>query len=115
MPNSIKRNLVLGTFGELPIVFYTSAIPPQFNGLEVVSSASDKRKLFAENFSKNSNRDDSGISSPVFRSRTNLILYNISVIPKMVLKVITKLDSSMVFGPDCIPVVVLKNYDPELS
>ena len=30
-----------------------SAIPPLFNGPEVLSSASDKAKLFAENFSKN--------------------------------------------------------------
>ena len=29
------------------------AIPPLFNGPEVLSSASDKAKLFAENFSKN--------------------------------------------------------------
>ena len=29
-----------------------SAIPPLFNGLEVLSSASDKAKLFDENFSK---------------------------------------------------------------
>ena len=35
-----------------------SAIPPLFNGPEVLSSASDKTKLFAENFSKNSNLDD---------------------------------------------------------
>ena len=35
-----------------------SAIPPLFNGPEVLSSASDKAKLFAENFSKNSNLDD---------------------------------------------------------
>ena len=32
-----------------------SAIPPLFNGPEVLSSASDKAKLFAENFSLNSN------------------------------------------------------------
>ena len=31
-----------------------SAIPPLFNGLEVLSSVSDKAKLFAKNFSKNS-------------------------------------------------------------
>ena len=31
-----------------------SAIPPLFSGPEVLSSASDKAKLFAENFSKNS-------------------------------------------------------------
>ena len=32
-----------------------SAIPSLFNGLELLSSASDKTKSFAENFSKNSN------------------------------------------------------------
>ena len=42
-----------------------SAIPPLFNGPEVLSSASDKAKLFAENFSLNSNLDDSGVSLPV--------------------------------------------------
>ena len=34
-----------------------SAIPPLFSGPEVLSSASDKAKLFAENFTKNSNLD----------------------------------------------------------
>ena len=37
-----------------------SAIPPLFKGPEVLSSASDKAKLFAKNFSKNSNLDHSG-------------------------------------------------------
>ena len=81
----------------------------------MLSSASDKAKLFAENFSKNSNLDDSGISLPVFPSRTNLKLYNISITPKMVKKVITNLDSSKAHGLACIPVVVLKNCGPELS
>ena len=49
-----------------------SAIPPLFKGLEVLSSASDKVKLFPKHFSKNSTLDDSGISLPVFPSRTNL-------------------------------------------
>ena len=92
-----------------------SAIPPLFNGPEVSSSASDKAKLFAKNFSKNSNLDDSGISLPVFPSRTNLKLHNISITPKMVKKVITNLDSSKVSGPGCIPMVVLKKCEPELS
>ena len=92
-----------------------SAIPPLFNGSEVLSSASDKTKLFAKNFSKNSNLDDSGISLPVFPSRTNLKLHNSSITPKMVNKVITNLDSSKASGPDCILVVVLKNCEPELS
>ena len=72
-----------------------SATPPLFNGPEVLSSASDKAKLFAKNFSKNSNLE--------------------FLIPKMVKKVITNLDSSKASGPDCIPVVVLKNCEPELS
>ena len=61
-----------------------SALLPLFNGPEVLASASDKAKLFAENISMNSNLDDSGISLPVFPSRTNLNLHNISVTPKMV-------------------------------
>ena len=78
-------------------------------------SASDKAKLFAENFSKNSNLDDLGISLPVFPSRMHLKLHNISVTPKMVKKVIMNLDLSKASGPDCIPVVVLKNCELELS
>ena len=92
-----------------------SAIPLLFNGLWALSSASDKAKLFAENFSKNSNLDDSGISLPFFSSRTNLKLPNISVTPKMVKKVITNVDLSQTSCPDCILVVVLKNCEPELS
>ena len=92
-----------------------SSIPPLFNGPEVLSSASDKAQLFAKNFSKNSNLDDSGISLPVFPLRTNLKLHNISITPRMVRKVITNLDSSKASGPDCIPVVVLKKCKPELS
>ena len=81
----------------------------------MLSSASDKAKFFAENFSENSNLDDSGISLPAFPSRTNLKLHNISVTPEMVNKVIMNLDWSEASGPDCIPVLVLKNCDPELS
>ena len=40
-------------------------------------------------------------------------LHNISKTSKMVKKVITNLDSSKAFGLDCIPVVVLKNCEPE--
>ena len=92
-----------------------SAIPPLFNSPEVLSSASDKAKSFSQIFSKNSNfHDDSGISLPVFPSRTDLKLHNISVTPNMVKKVIMNLDLSKVSGPDCIPVVVLKNCGSEL-
>ena len=70
-----------------------------------------KPRNFARNFSKNSNRDDSGISFLVFLSRTNLKLHNISITPKMVKNVITNLDSSKASDPYCILVVVLKNCE----
>ena len=78
-------------------------------------SASDKAKLFAENYSKNSNLDGSSISLPVLPSGTNLKLYNISVTLKMVKKVIMNVDLSKASGPDCIQVVILKNCQSELS
>ena len=81
----------------------------------MLSSASDKAKLFAENYSKNSNLVDSGISLSVFPSRPNLKLDKISVTPKVLKKVIMNLDLLKASGPDCIPVVVLKNCKPELS
>ena len=81
----------------------------------MLSSASDKARLFAESFSINSNLDDSGISLPLLSSRTNLKLHNISVTPKMVRKVVMNLDLSKASGPDCIPVVVLKNSESERS
>ena len=80
----------------------------------MLSSAFDKVKLFAKNFSKNSNLHHLSVSLPIFLSRTYLEL-NISVTPKMVKKVITNLESSKISGSDCIPVVVLKNCEPELS
>ena len=64
-----------------------SAIPPLFNGPKVLSLVSDKAKLFAENFSKNSNLDDSGISLPAFPSSTHLRLQS------MVKKVISHNES----------------------
>ena len=91
-----------------------SAIHPLFNRPEVLSSASDKANLFAQNFSNNSNFDDSGISLPVFPSSTYLKLL-ISITPKLVKKIIMNFDSSKASGPDCIPVVVLNNCEPELS
>ena len=88
-----------------------SAIPPLFNRPEMVCPASDKAKLFPKNFSKNSNLDDSGIFLPSLPSKTNLKLHNIHVTPKLAKKVIINRDLPKVFGPDCIPVVVLKNVN----
>ena len=80
----------------------------------MLPSAPGKGKLFAETFSKNSNLDDSFICLPVFPSRTNLKLHNISLTLKMVKKVIMNLNLSKASGPDCIPVVFLKNCELEL-
>ena len=113
--------MALGTFDELPSVLNKgkSAIRSLFNGPKVLPSASEKAKAFAENFSTNFNLDDSGIDSgtflPVFPSQTNLKLHNISVTPKMIKEVIMNFDLSKALGPDCIPVVILKNFEPELS
>ena len=51
----------------------------------------------------------------VAKGITNLKLHNLSITPKMVKKVILNLDSSKAPGPDCIPVLILKNCEPELS
>ena len=55
-----------------------------------------------------------GISLPVFHSRTDFKLHNISATPKMVKKVMTNFDLSKASGRDCIQVVVLKKCEPEL-
>ena len=91
-----------------------SAKPFLFNSPEVLASPSDKAKLFADNFCKNSNLDDSGICLTVFLSRNNLKSH-ISLTTEVVKKVIIILEFSKASGPDCIPVVVLKNFEPEVS
>ena len=54
--------------------------------------------------------DDSGMSLPVFSSRTNLKLH-ISVTPMMVKKVITNLDFSKASGPDCQRLIPKEKVD----
>ena len=83
------------------------AFPPLGNSDHVVVSVSID---FPINF-----KQDTPLSLPVFPSRTNLKLHNISITPKMVTKVITNLDSSKASGLVCIPAVVLKNSEPGLS
>ena len=80
----------------------------------MLSVASDKQDCLLKPF-ENSNFDGSSIFLPVVSSRTNLKLHNISVAPKIVKKVIMNLDLSKASGSDCIPVVVRKNCELELS
>ena len=99
----LKKPLCMGNLSPHPKYSLKGlAIPPLNNGLDVLSSASDKTKLYAKNLSKNSNPDDSCIALFVFPSRINLKLHNILITPKMVKKVITNLDSSNASSPDCI-------------
>ena len=108
-----SQNIGSGTFGELPIVFSTKVNLLYLLYLTV-------RRCFLLHLLKqscllNSNLDDSRISLPAFPCRTNLKLHNIFLTPKMVKKIIMNLDLSKASGPDCIPVVVLKSCEPELS
>ena len=51
----------------------------------------------------------------VVPSRANLKLYNIFVTQYCLKKPVTNLDLSKATGPDCIPLMVLKNCEPKLS
>ena len=115
---SLPRNLALGTFDELLAVFSTKV-----NLLYLLYSTARrcclllliKQNCLPKTFLRTLILMTQVISLPVFPSRTNLRLHNISVTPKVVKKVITNLDLSKASGPDCIPLVVLKNCEPELS
>ena len=85
---SLPKNWVPGIFGELAnsaINKDRSAVFPLFNKPDVLSSASDKAKLFGKNFSKNYNFDNLGTALPIFR--TNLKMH-ISLTSKMVKNII---------------------------
>ena len=92
-----------------------SVIAPLFNGPKVLSSAYYITKLLAENFSKNSNLDGSGIPLPAFPSITNLKLHNVHVTPLLDKNIMANFDSIELSGPDCISVVAPKNCELELS
>ena len=90
-------NLVLGTFGELLIVFSTKVnllYLPYLTAWR--SSVSDKVKLIAKNLSS--------ISLLVFPFRTYLKLHNISVTTKLVKRAITNLNFSKA------PVVIVSQW-----
>ena len=80
---------------------------PLFNDPEMLSSASNKAKLFPKTL--------------ILKTQVSLYplsfleLHNITVTPKIVKKVIRKLASSKTSSPDCICVVVLNNCEPTLS
>ena len=81
----------------------------------VLSSASDKEKLFAQKLNNNSNLEDSSIFLPAFSSVNDLNWHDFSLTQKMVKKVIMSLGLSKAFDPDRISVVILKNCEHKLS
>ena len=114
---SFLRNLALRTFGKLLTVFSTKV------NLLYLFYWTDSRccllHLIKQSFLLKTFLRIliwmTGVSLPVFPSRTNLKLHNIFIILKMVKRVIMNLALSKRSSPDCIPLVVLKNCDPELS
>ena len=96
---SLARNLAFGTFDESLTVFSAN-----INLLYLFHLTILRCCLL---HLKNSNLDD-----PV---SLILKLHNISVTPKMVKNVKTNLKSPKASGPNCIPVVVPKNCESELS
>ena len=109
----LPRNLALVTSGRLLIVFSTKVnllYLLYLTGRRCCLLHLIKQNCLLKDFSLNSNLDDSGVSLPVFPSRTNLKLHNISITPKMVRKVIMNLDLSKASGPDCILKTVNPNF-----
>ena len=110
---SLPRNFDLVIFGELTIVFSTKV-----NLLYLLYSTVQrcyllhptKQNCFLKTFLRTQILSTQVIFLPVFPSRTNPELQNISVTPKMVKKVIMYLDLSKASGPDSVPVVVLKSW-----
>ena len=89
-------------------------IPLLFNTSNARLCSSSKTNLCDENLSSNFNFDESDTYLPVFPCGNNQKLYIITITPKFV-KVIINFDLSKIPGPDCIPVVVQKNFEHDLS
>ena len=89
-------------------------LPPVFIAAKARLFLSSKTNSCDENFFNNFNLDDSDIYLHVFPFGNNRKLYIIAITPKLVKKVTINFDSSKLPRPDCIPVVVQKNCEPEL-
>ena len=112
---SLPKNLALGTFGELLIVCSTKisllyllcSMPRRYCLLHLI-----KQNCLLRTFLKTIILR---LRYPAFYFRTNLKLYKISVTPNMVKEVLSNLDLSKASCPDYVPLMVLKNCEPELS
>ena len=118
---SPPRNVDITTFGDLLIVIWGKENLLYFlvlTELRFCLLLLTKQDFLQKNFSQKSNLDDSGISSSAFHFRTTLTeqyFFNWIIFLLLVKKVINNLDLSRASGPGCIPVMVLKIREPQLS
>ena len=111
---SLPRNVTLGCFGELLIVFSTKEnllYPLCSTALRCCLLDLIKQNCLLKTFSRTLILMN---QLPVFSSRTNQKLHIISVTHKMIKKFRTNLDLSKASGPDYNPVVVLRNFESQL-
>ena len=110
---SLHRNLALGTFDKLLIVFSTKV-----NLLYLLYSTDQMCCLL--HLIKQNHLLKTFLRTLILIILVSLYLFsilklhNMFITPKMIKKAITNLDSSKASGLDCIPVVALKNCESEL-
>ena len=115
---SLPRNLALGTFGELQIASSTKV-----NLLYLLYSMA--RRCCLLHLIKENSLLKIFPRTLILKAQVSLYLlsllklicklHNIYLTPMMVKKSHNEPNSSKASGPDSIPVVVLKNWEPELS
>ena len=114
---SIPRNLALRTFHKLLIV-----LSRKLNLLYLFYSMAQRCPLL--HLIKRNCLLKTFVRTLILMTQVSLYLVSlleliwdriISVTPKMVKKVIMNLDLSKAYGPDCIPMVVIRNCVPEVS
>jgi hypothetical protein len=90
--------------------FCTSSFPPIINSDGKISSTpQDKANVFAAEFSKNSNLDDSDATPPASYGISENQMPPINFKTNKIRSIIKTLDQSKACGPDGIPPIVLKN------
>ena len=110
---SLHRNLALGTFDKLLIVFSTKV-----NLLYLLYSTDQMCCLL--HLIKQNHLLKTFLRTLILIILVSLYLFsilklhNMFITPKIIKKAITNLDSSKASGLDCIPVVALKNCESEL-
>ena len=90
-----------------------STVPPLFNSLEMLSSASDKETCILKTFLRTLILMTQ-VSFYLLFLRTNLRLHIMAVSPTLKKKFIADIDSSKASGPDGISLLTLQSCKPEL-